>query len=356
QTIGGGKGGQTISFPAPGDKPFGDAPFAVGATASSGLPVSFAAAGACTVAGDVVTLTSGGSCTLTAAQGGNANYNPAAGVSHTFNVTYRLTLSATAGGSAGASPVGPNYLAGTVATVTATPAAGHIFTGWTIGGAPTGDRCIGWANPFTITMNANYTVVASFVPLPAFPDVSASNPAHDAISQLAARKVILGYQDGRFGPQDNTLRAQMAALIARAMCWDNESHRNAFPDQGSVDPKLWNNVGTLAHYNVARGYPDGTYKPTANVLYAQTISFITRAMVAKGYWIQQPDNRLLYPNVPAGSGHREDIVTYVHYTGAIPGTNPAANWDNWARPSTRAEFAVALWQALNSYWGVDRVP
>ena len=37
-------------------------------------------------------------------------------------------------------------------------------------------------------------------------------------------------------------------------------------------------------------------------------------------------------------------------------SDPAANWAKWDRPSTRAEFAVALWQALNSYWGVDRVP
>ena len=53
-------------------------PFPVQATASSGLPVSFIAAGACTVVdqggGWLVTLTGAGDCRLTAQQPGNASY------------------------------------------------------------------------------------------------------------------------------------------------------------------------------------------------------------------------------------------------------------------------------------------
>src|SRR3712207_6244082 len=147
----------------------------------------------------------------------------------------------------------------------------------------------------------------------------------------------------------------MAALIARAMGWDAEDHGNPFPDRGFVDANLWRNVGTLAHYDVARGYPDGTYRPAAPVLQAQTISFITRAMVAKGYW--QPataDDPALYPNVSFASGHRWDLLTYHQHAGAVPGADPAAAWGGWAAPSTRGWFAQALWQALDSHFAVDR--
>ena len=180
----------------------------------------------------------------------------------------------------------------------------------------------------------------------AFPDVPAGHPYHEAITQLASRGIIRGYQDGRFGPDDTTLRAQMAALIARAMGWDAEDHGNRFPDRGSVDSNLWRNVGTLAFYNVARGFPDGTYKPTNPVLHAQTISFITRAMVTKGHWQPQSDNPALYPNVPASSGHREDLATYHAHAGAVPGSDPFAAWPEWNQPSTRGWFAQALWQAF----------
>jgi hypothetical protein len=367
------KATQTLSFGTLPDRTYGDPPFAVSAAASSGLPVGFSASGSCTVGGSTVTLTGAGSCTITASQVGNANYLAAPSVARTFQVLaptaptapaapatpptppappaappasaptyYTLTLSTTGGGSASG---GGSYPAGAVATLAVTPDAGAVFTGWTVDGV---SQCLP-VLPLTITMNADHAVVANFAARPSFPDVSPGDPAYEAITQLAARGVIRGYQDGRFGPNDSTLRAQMAALVARAMCWDAEDHGNNFPDRGSVDANLWRNVGTLAYYNVARGYQDGTYKPTNDVLYAQTISFITRAMVTQGYWVQQPDNPALYPNVPASSGHREDLATFVYYAGAVPGTNATANWDGWNRPSTRAWFAQALWQALGSY-------
>jgi hypothetical protein len=206
-------------------------------------------------------------------------------------------------------------------------------------------------------MDASHMVVASFAARPAFPDVPASHPAYEAIGQLAARGISRGYQDGRFGPADSTLRAQMAALIARATGGDSQEHGNDFPDRGSVDADLWRNVGTLAYYGVARGYPDGTYKPTNAVLNAQVISFITRAMVTQGYWVQETvDDPTLYPNIGVASGHRGDVLTYYRHAGAIPGTDPTTTWGGWDTPSTRGWFALAEWQALDSYWGVDRVP
>jgi hypothetical protein len=86
QTFGIARASQTISFAALPNKTYGDPDFTVSATASSGLPASFAAAGNCAVAGSTVHLTSAGSCTITASQGGNANYNAAADVPRSFTI------------------------------------------------------------------------------------------------------------------------------------------------------------------------------------------------------------------------------------------------------------------------------
>jgi chitinase len=72
------------------DKRFGDGDFTVSASASSGLAVSFSASGNCTVAGATIHVTSAGSCTLTASQDGNANYNAAPDVSRTFQIATQL--------------------------------------------------------------------------------------------------------------------------------------------------------------------------------------------------------------------------------------------------------------------------
>ena len=78
---------QTITFPSPGPHTYGDPPFALGATASSGLPVSYAVvSGPATVSGSLLTLTGTGTVTLRAAQAGNGNYLAAPEVVLNFTV------------------------------------------------------------------------------------------------------------------------------------------------------------------------------------------------------------------------------------------------------------------------------
>jgi len=86
---------QSISFAALPAKTFGDPDFAVTATATSGLPVFLLAAGNCTVSGNVVHLTSGGSCSITAMQPGNANYQAASPVAQTFSIAQPIKLNQT---------------------------------------------------------------------------------------------------------------------------------------------------------------------------------------------------------------------------------------------------------------------
>ncbi len=86
------KANQTISFGALPNKHFGDPPFTVSATASSGLPVTFSVTGACTIAGTTISLTGTGSCSIKATQAGNANYNAAADVVQPTNSRRRVFL------------------------------------------------------------------------------------------------------------------------------------------------------------------------------------------------------------------------------------------------------------------------
>ncbi len=89
------KANQTINFGELADKTFGDADFEVSASASSELAVSFGAEGQCTVSENLVHLTGVGSCTITASQSGNGNYNAAPNVAQSFNISEASTLEIT---------------------------------------------------------------------------------------------------------------------------------------------------------------------------------------------------------------------------------------------------------------------
>ncbi|MFN0183736.1 MAG: Ig-like domain-containing protein [Aquabacterium sp.] len=80
---------QTITFASPGNQTIGVMPPALVATSSSNLPVTIVSTttSVCTVSGRVLTLVSGGSCSLTASQAGDSTYGPADPVIRTFTVS-----------------------------------------------------------------------------------------------------------------------------------------------------------------------------------------------------------------------------------------------------------------------------
>jgi hypothetical protein len=83
-----GKADQTIAFGALPNKGWAAEDFNVEATATSGLQVQFAGAGSCSVSDTTVHLTGVGTCTVTASQPGNADWNAAPSVARSFEVTW----------------------------------------------------------------------------------------------------------------------------------------------------------------------------------------------------------------------------------------------------------------------------
>ncbi|HEY8601416.1 MAG TPA: CAP domain-containing protein [Thermomicrobiales bacterium] len=185
-----------------------------------------------------------------------------------------------------------------------------------------------------------------------FVDVAPNDPAATAIDQLYARGVIRGYPTTppTFGPADTSRRAQMAALLGRAMGWD-PGGTPTFTDRcnagGCIDDELWGYIAALASRDVARGYDPATFAPFDNVLKQQVILFISRAKVQQGAWVRQLDNPRLYPGAADSSADHQDLVTYAFYAGAPPNAPATLDtaWDDFGGAATRGWFARALWQA-----------
>ena len=101
QTFAVAKADQTISFPPLPRRTQGEPAFKPGATASSGLPITYTVvAGLATVRGYFVTLTTPGTITLQASQPGNANFNPArVSPSQTFSALSAIAVTQTSSGA-----------------------------------------------------------------------------------------------------------------------------------------------------------------------------------------------------------------------------------------------------------------
>jgi integrase len=80
------KATQSITFAPIGDKTYGDSDFDPGATSSSGYAVSYSASGNCSIVNGYVHITGAGSCTVTASQPGDADFNAAPSVQQSFSI------------------------------------------------------------------------------------------------------------------------------------------------------------------------------------------------------------------------------------------------------------------------------
>ena len=131
---------QSINFTALTDKTFGDAPFDVSATATSGLDVSFSVvSGPISITGTTVTITGAGTAEIKATQAGDANYQAASDVIQSFTIakaaqtidfeplpdvvlgettSVSLTATASSGLAIAFAVTGPATLAGTTLTPT----------------------------------------------------------------------------------------------------------------------------------------------------------------------------------------------------------------------------------------------
>jgi len=134
------KADQAITFEQPAGKTFGDAPFALVASANSGLPVSFTTANSniCTVSGATLAVVGAGTCEVKASQAGNGNFNSAPDQTRSFTVAkaqqaitfgaledktfgdsdFAVSATASSGGAVSFSADGPCTVAGTTVSIT----------------------------------------------------------------------------------------------------------------------------------------------------------------------------------------------------------------------------------------------
>ncbi len=137
---------QSISFAPLANRTFGDNPFTIGASASSGLTVSFSSSNpsVATVSGTTVTITGSGSSTITASQGGNGNYNAAP------NVTQTLTVA------------GKPQSIGTVTFTPALPSVANVGDSFTVSASSSSGLPVSFttSNPAVAAVSGNTVIIA----------------------------------------------------------------------------------------------------------------------------------------------------------------------------------------------------
>lgn len=112
------------------------------------------------------------------------------------------------------------------------------------------------------------------------------SPFRDVVNHWAKDNILLlsdytpsiigGYGNGLFGPNDYVTRAQLAAMLNRALTLDYNVMKPQFKD---VQPGYWAyaDISAAKGARIIGGYPDGSFKPDKPVSRAELAAILVRA-------------------------------------------------------------------------------
>jgi len=108
-----------------------------------------------------------------------------------------------------------------------------------------------------------------------FPDVDAKHWANLQIGYIATLGIIEGYPTGSFKPEGNITRAELTAVLMRTKKVTGEATMSLFDD---VKLSHWaaKFIMPAVKMGVVKGYPDGTFKPSANISRAEGLAMVAR--------------------------------------------------------------------------------
>lgn len=109
-----------------------------------------------------------------------------------------------------------------------------------------------------------------------FTDV-ANHWAKNAVNDMGSRLVVNGVSDGLFAPDENTTRAEFAAIIVRALGLKPGVGENKFSD---VSSNSWycDYVKIAIKYGIISGYDNVTFGPNDKITREQAMTMVARAM------------------------------------------------------------------------------
>jgi len=111
-----------------------------------------------------------------------------------------------------------------------------------------------------------------------FSDVTANK----YVDKVTAFGWMNGYPEGTFKPEGNITRAEAATAIVRALGLEAaaQAARGLGTKFGDVPADHWASgyINVCTTKGILKGYPDGTFKPSANITGAEVITMVVRAL------------------------------------------------------------------------------
>lgn len=180
------------------------------------------------------------------------------------------------------------------------------------------------------------------------PAFALSDQADDAASRLLGLGIIDGYEDGSLGTDQTITRAEMCVILAELSGMGSAA--DILKDVPSTFSDVKTSVWYTGYINLAQtqnwisGYPDGTFRPNADVTYGEAITMILNVLgYGKG---ELPGAWPLNYIVKASALDITDDVTFTSGAAALRG-------DIFVFASAALDLETVSWNSDDSEFNED---
>lgn len=199
----------------------------------------------------------------------------------------------------------------------------------------------------TIALQVVMVPSTSFAAENEFPDVPKGHWAYEAITDLTNKKVIAGYDNGKFGLGDAVTREQVAALVYRALKLEaKEGYKNPYHDVSASTTMFPNEILALTEMGIFTGDEKGNFRPQDSLTRAEMA-----VILQKAYHLKVKANHTFNDVDPKAWSWAQDAISALQSNGMADGNGTGAF--NPSGIVTREEYAQFLFNAQQSYLNLD---
>lgn len=182
-----------------------------------------------------------------------------------------------------------------------------------------------------------------------YPDLPADHWAYEAVTFLTDKKIVVGYPDGLYRPDQKVTRGEFSTMVIKALGLYEKDTPLIFDYKDTAKHWANRNIQVASYYGLLKGYPDGYFFPNKDVTRMEALAIVLNALSPQNMNTDQAKHFVSiykdYSDIPdwaliqAGQAQMLGLVynTPGHETTLEP-----------MRPATRGELARFVFNMMNA--------
>jgi len=111
-----------------------------------------------------------------------------------------------------------------------------------------------------------------------YPDLPQDHWAYEAVTFLTDKKVVVGYPDGLYRPDQKVTRGEFSTMVIKALGLYEKNIPQIFEYADTKGHWADRNIQVASYFGLVKGYPNGKFYPNKDVTRAEALTIVLNAL------------------------------------------------------------------------------